>query len=57
VRSGSHGRAALGGSGSVRGGCLDRGVGLGGDGSVSGGKTAATETLFFLQTAAVGKVG
>jgi hypothetical protein len=57
VRSGSHDRAVLGGSGSGRGGCLDQGVGLGGDGGMSGGKTAATETLFFLQIAAVGKVG
>jgi hypothetical protein len=32
-------------------------MGFGGDGGVSGGKTAATETLFFLQTAVVGKVG
>jgi hypothetical protein len=48
MRSSSHGRDALGGSGSGRGGCLDRGVGLGGDGGVSGGTTAATETLFFL---------
>jgi hypothetical protein len=32
VRSGSHDRAALGGSGSGQGGCLDQGVGLGGDG-------------------------
>jgi hypothetical protein len=57
VRSGSRGRAALGASGSGRGGGLDRGVGLGGDGGVSGGTTAATETLFFSHTTAVGKVG
>jgi hypothetical protein len=48
VRSGSHGCAELGGSGSRRGGCLDRGVGFRGDGDVSGGTAAATETLFFL---------
>jgi hypothetical protein len=51
VRSGSHGRAALGGSRSGRGGCLDRGVGLEGD------DCRHQNPIFFLHTAAVGKVG